>query len=142
MKARLFLISDVRSIPFPRFADETGELSVYQGNSDVPFEIARTYSIRAGEGVSRGDHAHYRCSQVILCVHGACEVICNDAKKERTVLLDSADQGLFIPPTIWSTQTYLEQDTVLFVLCDRTYEKDDYIRDFDAFLSFRTENEP
>ena len=57
MTHQLFSIAKVRAIPFPLFANETGELSVYEGNSDVPFEIARAYSIRAPKNVTRGNHA-------------------------------------------------------------------------------------
>lgn len=136
-----FSLSAVRTIQFPRFDEDTGALSVYEGNSDIPFDIARTYSIRALKDAVRGNHAHYRCAQVVICVHGGVEVVCQDGDGTQTFKLETPDQGLFIPPTIWAAQTYLEPDTVVIVVCDRPYEADDYIHDFDAYLSFRAAHE-
>ena len=62
--------------------------------------------------------------------------------KTQTVFFKLPDQGLFIPPTIWAAMNFIEQDTILMILCDRPYEKDDYIRDYDAFLSIRAERDP
>ncbi|EMY76157.1 WxcM-like domain protein [Leptospira weilii serovar Ranarum str. ICFT] len=44
--------------------------------------------------------------------------------------------GLLIPPGIWSTQQYLNINSVLLVLCDRGYEAEDYIRNYDKFLEW------
>ncbi|EMJ92094.1 WxcM-like domain protein [Leptospira alstonii serovar Sichuan str. 79601] len=46
------------------------------------------------------------------------------------------DGGLLIPPGIWSTQQYLDLGSVLLVLCDRGYEDEDYIRNYDEFLEW------
>jgi len=43
-----------------------------------------------------------------------------------------------IPPTIWAEQTYLQENTIVLVLCDQFYDEADYIRDYDAFLQWRS----
>lgn len=141
MTNRLHTIDEVRLLAFPKFPSEAGELCVYEGSSEIPYDIARTFSICAPKGATRGDHAHYKCSQVVICVHGVCEVVCSDGKEIRKFKLKSANQGLLIPPTIWAGQAYMEENTVLVVLCDRAYETDDYIRNYDTFVSFRSEND-
>ena len=53
-------------------------------------------------------------------------------------LLDSPDVGLWIPPSLWGEQRYLSNPVGLMVLCDRPYEADDYIRDYDAYIRYRS----
>ena len=44
--------------------------------------------------------------------------------------------ALMIPPGIWAKQEYLTNDALLIVVCDRDYEAEDYIRDFDEYKNF------
>ena len=128
---------DLRLIEFPLFASDTGELVVMEGGSEVPMDIARVFTIKARDGARRGRHAHRRCAQMLACLNGAVDVTCEDGVHKRTLRLDRADRGLYIPPSIWVEVCCLERDTVLLVLCDRPYEEDDYIRDHAAFLAYR-----
>jgi hypothetical protein len=51
--------------------------------------------------------------------------------------LDEPNFALFIASGIWADQKYLENNTILTVLCDRLYEKADYIHSYDEFKAFR-----
>jgi hypothetical protein len=73
----------------------------------------------------------------MLCVSGAVEVVCDDGNDKKMFSLDRGDLALLVPPTIWNTVTFREQNSVLIVLCDRPYEEHDYIRDYSAFLAAR-----
>ena len=42
-----------------------------------------------------------------------------------------------MPPGLWNTVQFRQNESVLIVLCDRIYEADDYIQDYSEFLSFR-----
>ena len=43
--------------------------------------------------------------------------------------------GLLIPPLIWGIQYKYSDDAVLLVVASHPYDADDYIRDYDEFLS-------
>jgi dTDP-4-dehydrorhamnose 3,5-epimerase-like enzyme len=129
-------ITDVRSVVFARHAREDGELSVLEG-ADLPFEVARLFFVRASAGAYRGMHAHKRCSQFMICVTGAIEVICDDGDKKQILLLDQPNLGLLVPASIWATEIYQKPNSILAVACDRPYEEDDYIRDYDVFRRYR-----
>ena len=73
----------------------------------------------------------------MVCVQGACRLICDDGEERRDFVLDIANQAIVIPHGIWAEQYYLEEGTVLIVLCDLPYDENDYIRDYDAYLAFR-----
>ncbi len=97
----LHALGDLRLIELPLFASDTGDLVVMEGGAEVPMDIARVFTIKVRDGVRRGRHAHKRCTQMVSCLNGAVDVTCEDGVDKRTVRLDRADRGLFIPPSIW-----------------------------------------
>ncbi len=133
----LHVIDSVRSIEFPEIGDGTGALTVMESGAQVPMEIKRVFVVVAAQGAARGRHAHRRCTQIYVCLRGACHVKVTDGANDGSFELTAPRVGLLVPPSIWSEQTYLEPDTLLMVLCDRPYEADDYIRDYDEFLAYR-----
>lgn len=130
-------VSDVRLIELPRNARADGEVVVAETMAHVPFNITRMFTVTAPLGAERGRHAHKLCSQFMLCVHGAVEVICDDGAQKRTFALDRGNHALLVPPTIWGTILYRQANSVLAVLCDRLYEADDYVRDYSEFIAMR-----
>jgi WxcM-like protein len=130
-------IGDVRLIGLPRHARDDGEIVVAQAASQVPFAIARMFTITAPMGARRGEHAHRLCSQVMLCVHGAVSVVCDDGRDQKRFTLDRSYLALFVPPTIWTTVLFHQAQSVLAVLCDRSFEEGDYLREYSDFVTFR-----
>jgi hypothetical protein len=51
-------------------------------------------------------------------------------------LLENMDAGLLVPPGIWAREEYITDGAVLMVLCDRGYEAEDYLRDYNDFKTF------
>lgn len=130
-------LEDAQVIALPRHAKRDGEIVVAEAAGQVPFRIERMFALTAPAGAKRGRHAHRRCAQFMVCVHGAMDVVCTDGRAERTFSLDRSNLALVVPPTIWNTVTVHTEGSVLVVLCDRPYEEHDYIRDYAEFLAFR-----
>ena len=130
-------LSDVRIIDLPRHAREDGEVIVAEAAAQVPFRIERMFALAAPAGAKRGRHAHRLCSQFMICVSGAVDVVCEDGSNKNTFALNRRNQALLVPPGLWNTVEFRQNESVLIVLCDRVYEADDYIRDYADFLSFR-----
>lgn len=130
-------INNVRIIELPCNIAENGKLIAFEGTNHVPFAIERVFVVQASASSIRGEHAHINCSQFLTCSNGAVEVHCDDGESVKVVTLDRAEIGLLVPPGIWSAQTYLTQNAVLTVICDRPYSASDYIRNYDDFLAYR-----
>lgn len=130
-------VSCARLIELPRHAREDGAVVVAQAAAQVPFEIARMFTLTAPLGSRRGDHAHRRCTQFIVCVHGAVDVVCDDGVDKRTFVLDRSNSALLVPPTLWNTVIFKLDQSVVVVLCDRPFEEPDYLRTYPEFLVFR-----
>ena len=121
----------------PHHPDINGDLVVVEGQTHVPFPIARIFYVLAPEGASRGQHAHRACTQFLTCPRGEIDVICDDGSATARFTLDRPNLGLLVPPGIWSEQIYRTPGSALLVICDRPYEADDYIRDYSAFKAYR-----
>jgi len=130
-------ISAVTPIELPHHFADNGDLVVMEGLTHVPFAIARVFVVRAPLGAIRGQHAHKICTQFLSCPIGSVKVRCDDGQKVMTYILEQPHVGLLVPPSIWMEQTYLARGSVLTVLCDRPYESQDYIRDYDDFKVYR-----
>lgn len=130
-------VGDLSEVEFPTFGEDGGELAVFQPPEDGTFAIRRVFCVRAAEGSARGRHAHRRCAQLLVALSGRIRVICSDGTGTRDFLLQEMGKGVLIPPSIWAEQIYELDNSVLMVICDRPYEAEDYIRNFDAFLAYR-----
>jgi UDP-2-acetamido-3-amino-2,3-dideoxy-glucuronate N-acetyltransferase len=130
-------IEGARLIQLPRHARADGEVVVAEAAAQVPFRIERMFVLAAPIGTKRGRHAHRLCSQFMICVCGAVDVICEDGSKQKTFILDRRDLALLVPSGLWNTVEFRQNGSVLVVLCDRVYEAHDYIHDYAEFLSFR-----
>jgi dTDP-4-dehydrorhamnose 3,5-epimerase-like enzyme len=128
---------DACLIELPRHARADGEVIVAEVAAQVPFRIERMFALTAPAGAKRGRHAHRLCSQFMVCVSGAVDVVCEDGSKINTFALNRRNQALLVPPGLWNTVEFRQSESVLIVLCDRVYEAGDYIGDYAEFLSFR-----
>jgi dTDP-4-dehydrorhamnose 3,5-epimerase-like enzyme len=134
-------LDDIRLVDVPSIANEQGTLVAYTRNVDLDIEIKRLFIVTGHANSLRGKHAHRELTQIFVCVQGVCCVVCDDGVERRKFVLDQANRALVLPNDIWAEQTYIEEGTVLVVLCDRPYDESDYIRDYDDYLYFRKQGE-
>lgn len=121
-----------------RVVDARGSLTVGEVPTEVPFSPARYFAVFGVPSVElRGEHAHKRCQQFLICLHGSCRVLLDDGTQRCEVTLDRPDMGIFMPEMIWGTQYRYSADAVLLVFASRPYEADDYLRTYDEFLAER-----
>lgn len=129
------LVKGVRLHRLPAFADMRGTLSVAEFEHDLPFVPKRhfvVYNVPSRE--TRGEHAHRRCHQFLVCVHGSVRVLADDGTHRQEFLLSAPDQGIHLPPMTWGTQYRYSADAVLLVFASEGYDSDEYIRSYDEFI--------
>jgi len=112
-----------------------GTLVFLEAKRDLPFAFKRAYLIHGSKASTiRGHHAHKILEQILICVYGAIEIMCDDGNKKEYYTLDDPAKGLYIGPGIWHTMKWLKDDSVLLVLASEYYDESDYIRDYDEFI--------
>lgn len=130
-------VDDIVVDTLPTMRDPRGALTVAELGTLLPFQVVRIFYIRdVPPGTVRGQHAHYRCNQYLLCQSGRVQLDMFDGTANRALVLGPG-QGTLVPPGIFSSETYLEAGTILQVWCDRPYEKEDYIHTLDVFRAWR-----
>jgi acetyltransferase-like isoleucine patch superfamily enzyme/dTDP-4-dehydrorhamnose 3,5-epimerase-like enzyme len=116
----------------PLIKDMRGDLSVGEFERQIPFAPKRYFIVlNVPSQEVRGEHAHRRCHQFLVCVKGSCRVVVDDGRNRRELALDRPHLGLHIPPMVWGVQYKYSADAVLLVFASEYYDPDDYIRDYD-----------
>ena len=121
---------------FKDLGDERGNLVVIEGGIDIPFELKRVFYIYGSEcDVVRGQHANRRTEFILINVSGKSKVRITDGKEEYIVILDKPRMGVYIPPMIWKDMYDFSEDSILLVLCSEHYDADEYIRNYEEYIS-------
>jgi UDP-2-acetamido-3-amino-2,3-dideoxy-glucuronate N-acetyltransferase len=122
----------------PRFSDIRGSLSVGEFDKQLPFIPKRYFLVfDVPTQETRGEHAHKKCHQFLICVNGSVRVLADDGHQRQEFTLSSPSTGIHLSPMIWGTQYRYSKDAVLLVFASENYENDDYIRNYNEFLALK-----
>lgn len=128
-------VKGVTICPLPAFEDMRGRLVAAEIAELLPFTPARFFLVHAVPGSEiRGEHAHRRCEQFLICVNGRVNVLVDDGTSRQEIVLDRPDIGVHMKPLVWGTQYKYSADAVLLVFASLSYDADDYIRDYGSWL--------
>ena len=131
-------VYDCSIIEMPRIENEAGNITPIQGTENLPFEVKRVfylYDIPGGE--ARGAHAHKECHQFLIAASGSFEVLLDDGKNKRTILLNRPYYGLHIQPGVWATEQGFSSGSICLVMTSHKYDEADYIRDYEEYLKYK-----
>ncbi|MDT0559240.1 FdtA/QdtA family cupin domain-containing protein [Ichthyenterobacterium sp. W332] len=125
----------IKLLQIPKVHDVRGSLAVLE-KQDLPFEIKRVYYLYdIPTDTYRGGHAHKIQESIIIALSGSFEVVLDDGKERQSILLNKPNEGLYIGTGIWREIQNISSGAVCFVLASSEYDENEYIRDYDAFLS-------
>lgn len=128
-------IDDCRAIELPVMADPQGDLAFAEGESHVPFPIARVFYVYdVPAAATRGGHAHRLLEQAVFCLTGRMELVVDDGERRRSFVLDDPRRGVYLPPLVWHDIGGFSAGTVYLALASAEFDEGDYIRDRDEFL--------
>ncbi len=130
-------VYDCSIIELDKHHHEKGNITVVENDISVPFSIKRVYYLYdVPGGESRGGHAHKGLYQLIVAASGSFTVTLDDGKVKRTFLLNRPYQALMVVPGIWRTLDDFSSGSVCLVLASECYTEEDYIRDYDEFITY------
>lgn len=131
-------LADCKIIELNKINDPTrGNLTVVEQMKEVPFDIKRAYWIYdVPGGESRGGHAHKTLRQLLVPMSGSFRVVLDNGREKKEVLLNHPWQGLLIVPGVWRTLEDFSSGAVCMCLASELYDEEEYIREYDEFLSF------
>lgn len=129
-------MTNAYKISFQEHGDTRGMLVALEYGKECPFEIKRVYYVyNTKDDVRRGYHAHSDLEQILICVNGSCTIHVETKEGVEEVVLNTPTEGLFIGCNVWREMYDFSENAVLLVLASKLYDEDDYIRDYQKFMS-------
>ena len=113
---------------------DRGTLS-FTNFDDLPFQPKRfmtMYNIPKGE--VRGKHAHREDRQILICLSGKIRVKLIGKDWDESHILNPGD-SILQDTYVWAEQEYLEDDTIMVVLCSEKFNKNEYIWDIEEIIN-------
>jgi hypothetical protein len=129
-------IDECKIIQLPKITDPRGNLTFIENSCHIPFDIKRVYYLYDVPGGSdRGSHAHKNLHQFIIAMSGSFDVVLDDGRQKQRFQLNRSYYGLYVCPMMWRFLDNFSSGGVCLVLASETYSEDDYIREYDTFIS-------
>lgn len=124
-------------LKLPQIIDSRGNLSFLQNNMQIPFNIKRVFWMYdVPGGAIRGGHAYRTQHEVIIALSGSFDVLITlKNKKSHRINLNRGNYGLYLPPMTWRQMENFSTNALSIHLSSHIFNEDDYIRNFDQFLS-------
>jgi hypothetical protein len=121
-------------IQLPNFLDPRGNLTIIEGEDNIPFLIKRTYYIYdVPGGEKRGGHAYHELEEFIIALSGSFDVVLHDGENEIRYQLNRSYFGIYIPKMYWRGLENFSTNSVALILASAPFNENDYIKDFEKF---------
>lgn len=134
------MLQKLKLIDLPKILDQRGNLSFFENNKQIPFEIKRTYWIYdVPGGETRGSHAFKESQEFIIALSGSFDVVLHNGEKEIKYSLNRSYYGLYTPNLIWRRLENFSTNSLALIVSSIKYDKSDYIRDFEEFKTLKNE---
>lgn len=120
---------------FEILKDKRGSLLPIEFNT-LPFSPVRVFSVfDVPINTIRGNHAHLKTVQLLICLRGIVDVGLDDGTEEVVHRL-SPGKSILIDKMIWDWQKFITGSDEILVFCSTPYDKFDYINDKKKFYDF------
>ena len=127
----------IRIIYLPKIEDDRGNLSLIEEKNHIPFGINRVYWIYdVPGGEYRGSHAFKESEEFIVALSGSFDIILHDGKEEKKFSMNRSYYGLYVSKLHFRRLENFSTNALALILASTPYNENDYIRDFDEFLTF------
>lgn len=131
-------IGDVVIVEINNVHEKRGKLAVLE-KDNVPFLIKRVYYLYdVPSDAYRGGHAHIKQESLIIALSGSFQVVLDDGKNRKTMMLNKPNKGLYVPTGIWRELEDFSAGSVCLVIASTEFDENDYIREFKDFLLTKT----
>lgn len=117
-------------------SESDGSLTCIETNKVVPFEIRRIFLIHSVPSASiiRGNHASENTDFFLYVIIGSVTVELFDGNKAFVYILNSLNQGIFVPRMTWIKIYGFGADTIVQVCASLEYKSCKYIDSYHEFL--------
>ena len=131
----------IKKFKIKSFSSAAGKLIPLNFDKQFPMRVKRVFFLHGNKNKIRGDHAHKKCSQVFFAIKGKIKINMKYKNTNKNVFLDyNKSKALLVPPRIWSSVEFLNNNSLVLVLTDYEYDFKDYIETYKEFIAFQKRN--
>lgn len=131
-------VFDCNLIELSKIQNSTGNITVLENRSNIPFIVKRIYYLYdVPGGESRGGHAHYNLEQYIIAASGSFDVIIDDGFNKKRFFLNRPNLALHIVPGLWRKLDNFSSGSICMVLASEIYNESDYLRNYNNFKKIK-----
>ena len=123
----------IKLLSYPEY---NGTLMPLYINSSFPktFKLKRMFLLFGKSKFFRANHAHKKCSQIIVPLNGSIKIEIRNKFQKKNVTLNIKNKKLLvIPPYNWIKIIFKRNSDSLLTLCNYKYDKKEYISKFEEF---------
>lgn len=132
------MMDNGKIVQLPKYLDSRGNLSFFEDNVHIPFEIKRVhwiYDVPGGE--TRGGLAYKETEEFIIAMSGSFDVVVDYGDHTEKYSLNRSYMGLYIPGGLWRSIDNFSTNSVALIAASTHYNPQDVIRDYDEYLKTR-----
>jgi len=128
----------IRIIDLPKIIDDRGNLSFFEGENQIPFQIKRCYWIYdVPGGETRGGHAYYNNKELIIALSGSFDVVVDNGVEKKTYSLNRSYYGLYIPNGLWRHLENFSTNSLALIVASEEYNESDYVRNYEQYIELK-----
>tara|TARA_B100000767_G_scaffold172533_1_gene161563 strand:- start:1193 stop:1606 length:414 start_codon:yes stop_codon:yes gene_type:complete len=123
-------------IKYSIYPEFNGTLVPFYINKSFPkkFKLKRFFLLYGKKKFPRADHAHKKCSQIIIPLRGKIKIEIISYRYKKIFNLDlKKKEALYIPTYNWIKINFKSDEDSLLTLCNYEYDKNEYILEFNNF---------
>ena len=121
----------------PKISDPRGNLSFFENNNQIPFEIKRVHWIYdVPGGAERGGVAYPNTEEFIIAMSGSFDVVVDDGVNRNVIQLNRSYYGVYVPKGMWRALENFSTNSVAVIAASTYYDPSEGIRDYDEFKKF------
>lgn len=123
-------------IQLPKISDPRGNLSFFEDNNQIPFEIKRVHWIYdVPGGAERGGVAYPNTEEFIIAMSGSFDVVVDDGVNRNVIQLNRSYYGVYVPKGTWRTIENFSTNSIAVIAASTYYDPSEGVRDYEEFKS-------
>jgi len=127
---------NIELLDIPKIEDFRGNIAVVEKDL-LPFPIKRVYYLfDVPSNARRGGHAHKEQLELLIPLSGSFDVLLNNGTETKSITLNKPDKGLLIKSNTWRELDNFSSGAVCLVISSGEFLEEDYIRDFEEYISY------
>lgn len=130
----------VKKVQLHEFTDSRGQLIASEFFSDHGVLAKRIYVLKnVPDFAKRGGHAHKELKQIFFCLQGSFRITVSNGVSKESFILSQDNPGILLESGLWRELYDFSNDTICLVVASEPYDPNDYINNFEDYLSWKTD---